>query len=524
MAYDILIKSGTVIDGTGKPPELTDVGIDGDRISAVGDLGNAAAALTINAFGKYVTPGFIDITSHSDTHLTLFKYPLQESLAMQGITTIIGGNCGASLAPLASRQALDAIRKWADPSEINVNWATVGEYLQALENINLGINFGTLVGYGTLRRGVIGDEIRILNLEEREQVKLLLRQGAEEGAFGLSLGLAYGHERISSTEEIVEVARALQETGKIIKIHLRSEGPEILASVNEAIRIGRETGVAVEISHLKAIGRKVWPSLPKALELISRARESGLDISFDVSPYRTTGSLLYLLIPGWARQGGFNELFRRIDDPTERKKIIQALQAHTLHYDKILITSAKTKGIVGHTLAEVAEEGGLSPEEALIQAVRANEGRVAIIGHTVSMKNTRLEISDANAIISSDGWGLSQEAQQLGDLAHPRSFGAFPRFLGKLAPKLNLPFPEAVRKITSFPAERLGIEARGTIARKYFADLAVFDPRLFRDRATYKNPFRYPAGIEWVLVNGKVAVGEGRITGERGGKILRKKR
>lgn len=522
MAYDILIKSGTMIDGTGKPPLLADVGIDGDRISAVGNLGNAAAAVTINAYGKIVSPGFIDITNHSDTHLTLFKYPQQESLVMQGITTIIGGNCGASLAPLASRQALDAIKKWADPSEINVNWATIGEYLQALEGLRLGINFGTLVGYGTLRRGVIGDETRILNLEEREQVKFLLRQGAKEGAFGLSLGLAYGHERISSTEEIIEIAKALRGTGKIIKIHLRSEGMEILASVNEAIRIGRETGIAVEISHLKAIGKKAWPSLSKALKLIARAKASGLDISFDVSPYRSTGSLLYLLIPWWARQGGFHELFRRIDDSVERKKIIQALAAHTLHYDKILITSARTKGIVGHTLAEVAEEGGLSPEEALVETVRANEGRVAIIGRTVSMKNTLLEISDDSAIISSDGLGLSQEAQQLGDLVHPRSFGSFPRFLGHLAPKLNMSMPEAIRKITSFPAERLGIEARGIITKKNFADLVIFDPRLFQDRATYKNPFRYPAGIEWVIVNGKVTVGQGRVTGERAGRILRK--
>ena len=522
MAYDILIKSGTMIDGTGKPPLLADVGIDGDRISAVGDLGHAAAAVTINAYGKIVSPGFIDITNHSDTHLTLFKYPKQESLVMQGVTTIIGGNCGASLAPLASRSALDAIKKWADPSEININWATVEEYLQTLEGLRPGVNFGTLVGYGTLRRGVIGDATRILNLEEREQVKFLLRQGAQEGAFGLSLGLAYGHERISSTEEIIEIAKVLRGTGKIIKIHLRSEGMETLASVNEAIRIGRETGVAIEISHLKVIGKKAWPSLSKALKLITRAKASGLDISFDVSPYRTTGSLLYLLIPWWARQGGFNELFRRIDDSIERKKIIQALQAHTLHYDKILITSARTKGIVGHTLAEVAEEGGFSPEEALVETVRANEGRVAIIGRTVSMKNTLLEMSDEGAIISSDGLGLSQDAQQLGDLVHPRSFGSFPRFLGKLAPKLNISMPEAIRKITSFPAERLGIEARGIITKKNFADLVIFDPQLFQDRATYKNPFRYPAGIEWVIVNGKVAVGQGGITGERAGRILRK--
>ncbi len=523
MAYDILIKSGTVIDGTGSPAKLADIGINGDRIADVGNLENAAAAFTINASEKIVSPGFIDITNHSDTHLTLFKYPLQESMLRQGVTTIIGGNCGASLAPLASRDAIGAIRKWADPSEINTDWATVAEYLPVLENLSLGINFGTLIGYGTLRRGVIGDEIRILTLEEREQIKLLLRQGAAEGAFGLSLGLAYGHERISSTEEIIEIAKNLSGTDRIIKIHLRSEGREILASVNEAIRIGRETGLTIVISHFKAIGKKAWPALAGALELITRARASGLNIYFDVSPYRTTGSLLYLLIPGWARQGGFSELFRRIDDPTERKKIIQALQTHTLHYDKILITAAKNKSIVGHTLAELAEEGGLSPEETLVATVRANEGRVTIIGQTVSLKNTELEMGNENAIISSDGLGISQEAQNSGDLMHPRSFGTFPRFIGRMAPKLNISLPEAIKKATSLPAQALGLEARGIIAKKNFADLVIFDSRLLQDRATYQNPYRYPAGLEWVVVNGKIAVSQGRITGTRTGKILRKK-
>ena len=522
MAYDILIKGGTVIDGAGSPPRLTDIGINGDQISDIGDLGNQDAAKTIDAYGKYVTPGFIDITNHSDTHLTLFKYPGQESLLMQGVTTIIGGNCGASLAPLGSREAIGAIRKWVDPSEINVNWATEKEYLDVLDSFRFGVNFGTLVGYGTLRRGVIGDGVRELNGNEREALKLLLRQALTEGAFGLSLGLAYGHERIASTEEIIDAGKAVEETGGIIKIHLRSEGLQILSSVNEAIRIGRETGAPIQISHFKVIGRKAWPYLSKSLELINSAKASGVKIDFDVSPYRTTGSLLYLLIPNWARHGGLTELFKKIDDLEERKKIVEALRSHTLHYDKILVTSAKLKSAVGHTIAELAEEGGLSPEETILEILRTSEGRVTVMGRTISMKNTKSEIIDPNSIIASDGMGLAQDAQKSDDLTHPRSFGTFPRYLSKFVSSLNIPVAEAIKKITSRPAEKLNIKGRGIIASKRFADIVVFDPKLLQDRATYQNPYRYPSGIDCVIVNGKVAVEKGRIIDSTSGKILRR--
>lgn len=521
MAYDVIIKSGMVIDGK-NAPALADIGIEGNKITAVKELSNASAKVTINAFGKYVTPGFIDITNHSDTHLTLFKYPHLDSLIMQGVTTIIGGNCGASLAPLASEQAIGAIKKWADPSEINVNWNTMEEFLTAISQLRPGVNFGTFVGYGTLRRGILSGEIRPLSIEEREKLKLLLLQSMQQGAFGLSLGLAYGHERVSVTEELIEIGRVLSQTGGVIKIHLRSEGFEILSSVNEAIRIGRETGVPIQISHLKAIGRKAWPFLPKAIELITHAKESGVDIDFDVSPYRTTGSLLYLLVPPGARQGGFQELFKRIDNPPERTKILEALRGHTLHYDKILITAAKIKNIVGHTLAEVAQEAGLTPEETLLETIRSNEGRVTIIGQMVSMKNTRQALQDKNSFIASDGAGISQEAMQSGDLIHPRSFGAFPRFLGRFSKELGISLQDAVQKIATGPARKLGLKGRGILEKGAFADVVVFDPKLIRDRATYKNPFRFASGVEHVLVNGIPAVEDGKLMHARAGKALKR--
>lgn len=522
MTYDILIKSGTVLDGAGKTPVNADIGISGEKIEAIGKLSGVQGKIIIDASGKYVTPGFIDITNHSDTHLTLFKYPTAESLLMQGITTSIGGNCGSSLAPFTSPVAIQSIKKWADLSEINVNWTRMSEFLNAVEAFRPGVNFGTLVGHGTLRRDIIGDETRPLTPPEKAQVAVLLEQSLREGAFGFSLGLGYGHERISTTDEIIELASVLRTSGGFIKAHLRSEGLDLLASVNEIVRIGREISIPVHINHFKAIGRKSWRLFDKALELVEHARETNLDITYDTTPYASTGSLLYMLIPGWVREGGFAQLFPRLKDVDQRKKITEELSSLTLHYDRILITSAKIKTIVGKTLKIIAEEAALLPEHALMDTILANEGRVSVIGKTISVQNTEKALAVPHALIASDGSGYSQRELQSENLVHPRSFGAFPHFWHQAVEKLKLAPEHAIWKMTGGPAQRLGLKNRGVLAKGNAADIAIFNPKLFRDRATYKNPFRYPAGINWVIVNGKIAVDTGKITGARAGKVLRK--
>ena len=523
MAYDIIIRSGLMLDGAGKPPVVQDIAIENGRIADIGALDRAKAKIEVNVPGKYVAPGFIDITNHSDTHLTMFQYPAMESMVMQGITTVIGGNCGASLAPLVSADAIRSVSKWADFSQIGIDWTGMDDFLAAAEKMRLGVNFGTLVGYGTLRRGIVGDEARVLSIEEKEKIRLLLGRALDQGAFGFSLGLSYGHERVSATDELIELAEPLAGGRGILKIHLRSEGAEILGAVNEAIRIGREAGVTVVISHFKVIGRQSWPHAQRALELIAYARSTGVNIWFDVSPYRTTGSPLYLLIPPWARRGGFRDLFARIDSQVERKKIIEALEHGTLHYDRIMVIAAKHPSIVGKTLAKIAEQMSMPSAEALLEIVRGNEGRVGIIGRTVSSKNTIAAMQDANSLIASDGYALSQDAARSGDLAHPRSFGAFPHFWHRMVNDLKLLKPEeAIVKITGAAATVLGISGRGVLAKGNFADIVVFDPRLIRDRATYQNPYRYPAGIEWVIVNGQIVVEQGKHTGVRAGAVIRK--
>ena len=520
--YDIIIKSGTIYDGRGGEPIQADIAIVGNQIAEIGQIGGDAAHI-VDATGKYVTPGFIDITNHSDTHLTIFKYPGLEGMLMQGVTTIIGGNCGSSLAPLGSPDAIHGIKKWADISEINLNWATFEEYIWEIDAMNPGVNFGSFAGYGTIRRGVIDDAVRLLTAQEREKVKLLLLNALDQGAFGLSLGLAYGHEAISPTEELIEIANVLHEKGGILKVHLRSEGNGLLAAVNEVVRIGREAGISVQISHLKAIGQKSWRTLRRALDIIHNAKESGVDINFDVSPYATTGSILYLLIPSWAREGGFSELFKHIDNPADRKKIIDALAAYTLHPNKILITSSPIKNMVGQTLAEIVENAGISPEEAILATVRASEGRVSIIGKTVSVRNTKEEVKDPDSFIGSDGAGYTESASQSGDLVHPRSFGAFPHFWHRFVNELGLLSPQdAIKKITSGPAQKIGIVRRGILAKGNFADIAVFDPKLFKEQNTYRNPYHYPKGMDWVFVNGKAAVENGAPTHARNGRVIKR--
>ncbi len=524
MTYDILITSGIILDGTGREPEKGDVGIKDGKIAAIGKLEGLDAAITVNALDKFVAPGFIDVTNHSDTHLALFKYPGFDSFISQGVTTVLGGNCGGSLAPLASHEALGAIRKWADQSEMNVNWTTFDEFLRQIKVFHLAVNFGSSVGYGTLRRGLIDDEIRLLTYDEREKMRYLIIESIKQGSFGMSLGLSYGHERISTTEEIIDIAKILAGSGGTLKIHLRSEGAGLLGSVNEVVRIARETGVSLQISHLKAIGRKSWHSFKTALELISHANESGADINFDVSPYATTGSPLYTLLPTWSRAKGLTALFHTIDDPAMRQKIVEELKSYTLHYDRIRITSAKIKSIVGWTIAELAAEAGVSPEETLINTVRATEGRASIIGRTVFGKNVTAAVMDSHALVASDGQTSSVDARTSGDMEHPRSFGAFPHFWHCFVTDSQKLKPEtAIQKITSGPAMKFGIEKRGMLKVGNFADIVVFDPETFKDQATYRDPFAYATGLDTVIVNGKLALHESTLTGERAGQVLRRK-
>lgn len=521
--YDILIKNGTVIDGSGADMKKADVAIKDGLIAGIGDFEEQSATTVIQAAGQFVAPGFIDITSHSDVTWSLFDYPVQESMLTQGVTTIIGGNCGTSLAPLASKEALDAMKKYTDVSRLNTNWQRVSEFFTELEKHKLGINFGTLLGHGTLRRGIIGSEIRPLSQEEIEKMKLMIDEGMRSGAFGFSTGLSFSHESATSPEELMSFLKTLNPYHGLYKVHLRSESKDIFSGVNELIRIGRELDIRVHISHLKLLGRKSWDFVENTEAMLTLAEKNGVKLSFDVFPYLRTGSLLYQLLPAWAREGGFEPMIKRMQDQALKTKITDNLKKLTLHYDAIIIASSEYPYHIGKTIKEIAETGKESPEETILSLLIANHGRISIFNKTVFSKNLELLIKNPISIIASDGSGYDMTAAKTGNLAHPRSFGTFPHFLHHFVGKMKLlTWENAIQKITSMPANTIGIKNRSLLKQGYAADITVFNPETIRDRATYINPYLYSEGISSVIVNGVVAIENGVITGNRAGKILKR--
>lgn len=525
MVYDILIKDGTVIDGAGRPRFRADIGIQDGKIKDIGEpsLPGADGKKIISALGKFVTPGFIDITSHADKNWSLFQNPLQDHLLTQGVTTILVGNCGSSLAPLPSAEAADSLREWSEAGALNINWATAGELLDELARHPLGVNVATLAGHGTIRRGITKNESRALAIEELQQAIELIEKSVDEGAFGISFGLVYSHESPAKESELSLLAKAAASKGGICKIHLRNESLNLIPAVNEALQIGREAGGTTIISHFKAIGRKSWPFFQKALRIVERAEDNGVKIFFDIFPYQRTGSFLYLLLPAWARAGGVRDTIKRIQSGETRPKVIETLRQQTLHYDRYIVANSASPSLNGRTIAEISLKLGGSPEETILEMLTASSGRAMIFGRTLALKNVSAGVSHPLGIIASDGSGVSAEISRRGELVHPRSTGTFTHFLHSFVGEKKLSsWEEGIRKITSLPATVVGFERRGRIEKKFYADIVVFDPEKIRDRSTYHNPYVHSQGIEVVAVNGKLAVENGQLTGTAAGWVLRK--
>jgi len=512
MAYSILIKNGIVIDGTGTPPKKADVGISGNYIKDIGDLSGSSADKVIDASGKFVTPGFVDLTNHSDTYATIFSNPSQDSMIRQGVTTSLFGNCGESLAPIVKKETLLALNKWVTASEINLDWNSMSEYYKALADLRPGVNIATLVGHETLRR----------NVASPDEMVLLLESAMVQGAWGLSSNFSFSNWG-DALPETTTLLKLVKRFNGLYKIHLRDEGKNFLPSVASLIDIARITGVRTVISHIKAIGKSSWGDFVKALRMIGLAKESDMEIYFDFFPYMRTGSMLINLLPSWAREGGDNLILKRISDPSDAARIINELKAITLHADRIFIASAKTdKKIVGKTLAEISLKVSMSPEEVILEILKINSLNVTFFGKTIVGKNLILASYHKDSVLASDGAGYDLNFQNAGNLVHPRSFGAYPRFFSVLAPKAKLKPEEAILKMTSLPAKILGLNDRGKLSKNFLADIAVFDELSFRDKATYKDPYRFPEGMKCVIVNGSVAYEEGSEQIERKGIILKK--
>ncbi|MFH1129596.1 MAG: D-aminoacylase [Patescibacteria group bacterium] len=523
--YDILIKDAIIIDGSKNAKYKADVGIYNGRIDRIKrNIDAKKGKRVIHAENMYLTPGFVDLNNHSDTYLTLFTIPAQESLLRQGITTILGGNCGSSLAPLVSQEGLKAIQKWSNTNEINLNWLTFKEFLTSLEKLKIGVNFASLVGHSTLRRGLLGDEFRELEPKELKIMTDMLKTAMKQGAFGLSTGLAYSHAKIATTKEITELAKVVKSFDGLYTTHVRGEAEELIPAIEETIEMAKKTGVNTEISHLKAMGKNHWPNMKKALELIKNSTKT--NINFDIYPYTITGSVLYILLPDWVAEGGKTQLLKRLKDPSIKEKIIKEMQEKkSYEYNKITIAvSPISKSFIGKSILEIAQAENVSVEEAVINMLLISEARITVFVDTLNEENVRMGIADELGFIASDGVGYNTDYyHKKNDLVHPRCFGAFPRFLGKYVEQEHLiNWEEAIYKITHGPATKLGLKNRGLIKEDYWADLAIINPNTIIDKSTFQNPYQYPGGIEYVLVNGEIAVENGYYTNKRAGKILKR--
>jgi N-acyl-D-amino-acid deacylase len=520
--YDIIIKNGTLIDGSGKSMYRADIGIKEDRIIKIGDLHNEKSENEIDATERLVCPGFVDVNNHSDTYWKIFTDPSLESLVHQGITTIIGGNCGSSLAPLLGAKAISSVQKWANISQVNIDWLTMKEFLDVVSKSKLSVNFATLVGQATLRRSVLGDDMRHLKAKEADFLASKLATAMKEGALGMSSGLIYSHARSTTEDELIRLAQTIEKYHGVYVTHMRNESSDFIAATLEAIEIARKSKVKLHISHLKVTGEKNWGMMDDALAAISRANEVGLNVSFDVFPYTNTGSVLYTLLPSWVSDGGKKMMLSRLKNPQLRAKIVAEMKASGIDYSKIEIAiSPLNKTLARRKISDIAASQEKSIEEAVIDILIASEGRVIVSMDVLSEENIEKAIMHPASMVATNGSGYSDSHGNTGEVVHPRSFGTFPRILAKyVLGKKIISWEDAIRKMTSFPAQKFGIEKRGELKEAYFADIIIINQNEIRDFATPENPYQYNKGIDYVLVNGQIVLQNGVYNGERVGCVI----
>ncbi len=526
--FDLLILNAMIIDGTSSSWFYGDIGIDKDKISAIGNLKRHKARRVIDAKGLFVSPGFIDIHSHSDFH-AIVNYRC-ESKVRQGVTTEVVGNCGYSLAPLLGEALQESRRSHLESYGIEAGWETVEEYLQVLEKSRPSINYATLVGHGTIRKSVMGYERREPTKEELAKMKRLLDQAMRDGAFGMSTGLIYSPGSFAKTEEIIQLCKVVAKRNGIYTTHMRSESEYLEESVLESIEIGEKSKVAVQISHHKACGRKYFGKVNKTLQMIQQARSKGIDVTCDVYPYTATATDLDAILPDWVHEGGIQKLLERLTDKNTREKIkkqIDPVQKAMSGYENLYVTytfTEKNKQFQGKSIAEISKILNKDPLDTAFDLIVEERSRVGMMRFAMDEEDVKKVISSPFSMIGSDGSALSVDGVLSHGHPHPRNFGTFPRVIARYVKELKtITLEQAIYKMTSFPARRIGLFDRGIIRPNMAADIVIFDFDRIQDTATYEEPKKYPQGIVYVIVNGEPVIFESEHTFARAGKILRKK-
>jgi N-acyl-D-amino-acid deacylase len=529
--FDLIIRNGSIVDGSGKARYSADLAIKGDRIVRIGKLGTATATRVIDATGMIVSPGFIDMLGQSESYVLID--PRVMSKVMMGVTTEITGE-GDSIAPTNERlieENADFLKRY----NLTVDWRTLDDYFIRLKKQGSGVNVGTFVGATTVRAYVVGFDNRPPTAEELEKMKQLVADAMKDGALGLSTSLQYVPARFAKTDEIVELAKVAKQYGGIYITHQRSEANALDESLNEVFEISRRAQIPTEIWHLKTAYKKNWGRMPEVLEKIRKARADGLDITADVYPYIAGSTSLSASLPPWALEGGTEKMLARLRDPSTRERLKKEIMSDAKDWENIFLGSGGPEGVLigsvvnrelesfqGKRLSQIAAEQQKEPLDALFDLVLADRGQTGAIYFMMSEPDLRAAMKAPFVSFCTDSGARANDGPLAGAKSHPRGWGTYPRILGRYVRDEKLmTLEQAINKMTGMPAHRVGLKDRGLLREGMFADITIFDPKRIIDRATFEMPNQHPEGVKYVIVNGQISVDDGKRTPALAGVPLR---
>jgi N-acyl-D-amino-acid deacylase len=521
--FDVIIRNGMMMDGLGSDPLRIDIGIRDGRILALGDLSRSEGGRTVDASGLIVSPGFIDIHSHTDSQI--LSRPTADSKVRQGVTTEVTGADGSSMAPVGGPSLERDLQAFRHDHGFECPYRDIAGFLSLVEERRCAQNFLTLAGLGTIRKCVVGMENRPATLDEMRLMKDGLRRAIEQGCWGVSTGLEYTPGSFATTDEITELMKIVPERYRAYHTHLRNEDNTLLEAIGEAITICKESGARLQVSHLKASFRVNWHKQKRAIEMLEEAIAGGMEVHVDRYPYIAYATTLAGLFPLWSREGGTEQFLERLQDPGALARVkedvlkkVQGLGS----WESVMITRVRKeehKTYPGRTVARLAEELSVDPFDFTVDLMLKEEGNVGMVGFGMDEEGTELVLRWRNAMVASDAGAFAPGSTSR---PHPRAYGTFPRAIGLYQRERNITtLPEMIRKMTSLPAQKLGLSDRGMIKAGAWADVVVFDYGLIRDRATFLDPHQFPEGITHVLVNGVPVVDGGVQTDALPGQVLR---
>tara|TARA_Y100000768_G_scaffold157879_3_gene117845 strand:- start:10254 stop:11873 length:1620 start_codon:yes stop_codon:yes gene_type:complete len=534
--FDIIIKNGIVIDGTNKPKYKSDIGINSNKIEKIGSLENTYAKKIIDASGLIISPGFIDIHTHSD--ISVINDPLNESKIFQGVTTEVTGNCSYSPFPSGNsdpntlKEELWEKRGNADDPNTIWEWTTFDEYAKYIEEKQTSLNIAPQVGYAALQIASGSVENRRATEDELEKMKKLANESIEQGAFSLSTGLSVPPSAFASTEEIIEICKSISHYDNVFYVtHAREGAGRHISKIKEAVEIGIKSNISVQFSHLAITDWRYYGEGPKMHKIFEDAEKQGLDITYDMYPYTAAGAGLDQTMPLWSHSGGIEVFLERLKNPKTREKIkketMDGIDGLPQRWETIVVSSVKNpknKNVIGLSIEEIAKKRNLDIGETVMQLTEEEQAVVSVIFHNRVEEDIQCFMDHRLAMFGSDGNAVSKEGFYKDGKPHPRFYGTFPRILGRYIreKRSSLSLEEAIHKMTGFPAWRLGLKQRGEIRKNYIADLTIFNPNTVKDLATFENPHQYSIGIQYVIVNGEVVVSNGIHTKKTPGKVLRR--